>query len=75
MKSVRKIERSVDRDGNMRLKENNLSDTTSSTREPSDILCKILKPQAADKVDNEYFDGYLLKYHYFMALFSEVMEN
>ena len=53
MKSVRKVERSVDRDGNMRLEENNLSDTTSSTREPSDILCKILKPQAADKVDNE----------------------
>ena len=53
VKSVRKVERSVDRDGNMRLEENNLSDTTSSTREPSDILCKILKPQAADKVDNE----------------------
>ena len=70
MKSVRKVERSVDRDGNMRLEENNLSDTTSSTREPSDILCKLLKPQAADEVNNEYFDGYLLTYHYFMALFS-----
>ena len=75
MRSVTKVERrSVDRDANMGLKRNrNLSDTTSSTREPTDILCKLLQ-QAAPEVDIEYFDGNPLNYHYFMALFSEVVE-
>ena len=49
----------------------NLRDTTSSTREPSDILYKLLQQQAAPEVDIEYFDGNPLNYHYFMALFSE----
>ena len=33
----------------------NLSDTTSSTREPSDILYKLLQQQAASEVDIECF--------------------
>ena len=53
----------------------NLSDTTSSTREPTDILCKLLQQQAAPEVDIECFDGNSLNYHYFMALFSEVVET
>ena len=73
VKCVRKAERSVDRDANMGLERNrNLRDTTSSTREPSDILYKLLQQQAAPEVDIEYFDGNPLNYHYFMALFSEV---
>ena len=76
-RSVRKVERrSVDRDTNMGLERNrNLSDTTSSSREPTDILCKLLQQQAAPEVDIEYFDDNPLNYHYFMALFSEVVET
>ena len=53
----------------------NLRDTTSSTREPSDILYKLLQQQAAPEVDIEYFNGNSLNYHYFMAPFSEVVET
>ena len=53
----------------------NLRDTTSSTREPSDTLYKFFQQQAAPEVDIEYFDGNPLNYHYFMALFSEVVET
>ena len=52
-----------------------MSDTTSSTRKPSDILCKLLQQQAAPELDIKYFDGKPLNYHYFMALFSEVVET
>ena len=74
VKSVRKVEkRSVDRDANMRLERNrNLIDTTSSTREPSDIRCKLLQQQAATpKID---ISGNPLNYHYFMVLFPELLE-
>ena len=53
----------------------NLKDTTSSTRETSDILYKLLQQQAALEVDIEYFDGNPLNCHYFIALFSEVVET
>ena len=44
VKYVRKAKRSVDSDANLGLERNrNLRDTTSSTREPSDILCKLLQ--------------------------------
>ena len=76
VKCVRKAERSVDRDTNMGLERNrNLRDTTSSTREPSDTLYKFFQQQAAPEVDIEYFDGNPLNYHYFMTLFSEVVET
>ena len=75
MKSVRKVE-SVDRDANMGLERNrNLRVTTSSTREPSDIFSKLLQQQAAPEVDTEYFNGNPFNYHYFIALFSEVVET
>ena len=52
VKPARKVEISVDRDVNMGLERNeNLRNTTSSTREPSDILCKLLQQQAAPEVD------------------------
>ena len=76
VKSARKVERSVYRDANMGLERNrNLRDTTSSTREPSDILYKLLQQQAAPEVDIEYFDGNPTNYHYLMVLFSEVVET
>ena len=60
----------------MGLKRNrNLRNTASSTREPSDILYKLFKQQAAPEVDIEYFDGNPLNYHYFMAQFSEVVDT
>ena len=37
--------------------------------EPTDMLCKLLKVQSAPDVDMECFDGNVLEYHYFMALF------
>ena len=49
--------------------------TTVPTREPSDILYKLLQQQASSKVYIDYFDGSPLNYHYFMALFSEVLET
>ena len=72
VKCVRKAERSVYRDANVGLERNrNLRDTTSSTREPSDILYKLLQQQAAPEVDTEYFDGNPLNF----SLFSEVEET
>ena len=41
----------------------------------SQMLCKLLKLHAAPDVDMEPFDGNTLNYHYFMALFKEVVES
>ena len=41
----------------------------------SSVLCKLLQQQAAPKVDIDCFDGNPLNYHYFMALFCEVVET
>ena len=43
--------------------------------EPTDMLCKLLKVQSVPDVDKECFDGNALEYHYFMALFREVVES
>ena len=43
--------------------------------EPTDMLCKLLKVQSALDMDMECFDGNVLQYHYFMALFREVVES
>ena len=40
----------------------------------SSVFCKPLQQQAAPEVDIDCFDGNPLNYHYFMALFCEVME-
>ena len=39
------------------------------------MLCKLLKVQSAPDVDMECFDVNVLEYHYFMALFREVVES
>ena len=41
----------------------------------SDALCKLLQLQAAPEEDMEQFAGIPLNYHYFMALFAEVVET
>ena len=41
----------------------------------SQMLCKLLKLHAVAEVDMEPFDGNTLNYHYFMALFKEVVES
>ena len=41
----------------------------------SQMLCKLLKLYAAPEVDMVPFDGSALNYHYFMALFKEVVES
>ena len=39
------------------------------------MLCKLLKLNTVSEVDMEPFDGNTLNYHYFMALFKEVVES
>ena len=46
-----------------------------ASAEPTDMLCKLSKVQSAPDVDMECFDGKVLEYHYFMALFTEVIES
>ena len=41
----------------------------------SDMLCKLLWFQSAPDVDIKTFDGNVLNYHYFIALFREVVES
>ena len=41
----------------------------------SDALWKLLQLHAAPEVDMDQFDGNPLNYHYFMALFAEVVET
>ena len=39
------------------------------------MLCKLLKVHSAPDVDMECFDGNVLEYHNFMALFREVVQS
>ena len=41
----------------------------------SDMLCRLLQLQSALDVDIETFDGNVINYHYFIALFREVVES
>ena len=41
----------------------------------SDMLCKLLQLQSVPDVDIKTFDGKVLDYHYFIALFKEVVES
>ena len=41
----------------------------------SETLFKLLKLQAAPEADIEPFDGNVLNYHHFVALFKEVVES
>ena len=41
--------------------------------EPIHMLCKLVKVQSAPDVDMKCFDGNVLEYHFFRALFREVL--
>ena len=41
----------------------------------NEILCRLIKQQSAPEIDTYFFDGNLLNYRYFMAIFKEVVEN
>lgn len=47
----------------------------SSTREPADILSKLLQQQAKPGSRIEHVNSNPFNYHYFMALFSNVEET
>ena len=40
----------------------------------TDVLCQLLRQQAAPEVDIEVFDGKLLNFKYLASLFKEVVE-
>ena len=41
----------------------------------ADMLCKVMKQQPAPEIDLDIFDGNPLNFHYFMAVFREVIEK
>ena len=49
--------------------------SVTSTDVIGEALCKLLKLQTAPEVTFEPFDGNPLNYHYFMAMFKEVVES
>ena len=53
----------------------NSSNDEDANHKTSSVLCKLLQQQAAPEVDIDCFDGNPLNYHYFMALFCEVVET
>ena len=59
-------------------KEMNASsdESKSNTKDlMTEMLCQLLKQQAAPVVDIDVYDGNPLNYHYFMASFKEVVEK
>ena len=54
---------------------NRNSSNDDANHKTSSVLCKLLQQQAAPEVDIDCFDGNPLNYHYFMALFCEVVET
>ena len=52
-----------------------LSDHKSQSGEVSKMLCQLLKQKGAPEVDIDVFSRDLLKYHYFMEIFKEVVEK
>ena len=53
----------------------NSSNDEDANHKTSSVLCKLLQQQAAPEVDIDCFNGNPLNYHYFMALFCEVVET
>ena len=46
-----------------------------NSKDVLETLCKLLKFQAAPKVDMKPLDGNVLNYHHFMALFKDIVER
>ena len=56
--------------------ENRSATTTGvSADDTTNVLCQLLKQQAAPDVEIDAFDGNPLNYFYFMALFKEAVER
>ena len=53
----------------------NSSTEEDANHKASSVLCKLLQQQAAPEVGIDCFGGNPLNYHYFMALFCEVVET
>ena len=41
----------------------------------ADMLCKMMNQQSAPEIDLDVFDGNLLNFHYFMAVFREAIKK
>ena len=41
----------------------------------TEMMCKLLQQQAAPDLETDIFDGIPMDFHYFMAVFKEVVEN
>ena len=52
-----------------------VDDDNKNEIDTNEILCRLMKQQSAPEVDIDSFDGNLLNYRYFMAIFKEVVEN
>ena len=54
----------------------NATNSGVSADDTTNVLCQLLKQQAAPDVETDTFDGNpLLNYFYFMALFKEAVER
>ena len=53
----------------------NSSTDEDANHKASSVLCKLLQQQASPEVNIDCFYGNPLNYHYFMALFCEVVET
>ena len=52
-----------------------MDDENKPEIDTNEILCRLIKQQSAPEIDTDSFDGNLLNYRYFMAIFKEVVEN
>ena len=41
----------------------------------TEMMCELLRQQAAPELEINIFDGNLMDFNYFMAVFKEVVEN
>ena len=41
----------------------------------NEMMCRLLKQQSAPEIEIDVFDGNPMEFHYFMAVFREVVEK
>ena len=69
-------------DQNIKEKENKSYQKTSSKKllgaqddSISEMMCQLLKQQSAPEIKIDVFDGNPMEFHYFMAVFKEVVDK
>ena len=69
-------------DQNIKEKENKSYQKTSSKKllgaqddSISEMMCRLLKQQSAPEIKIDVFDGNPMEFHYFMAVFKEVVDK